>query len=99
MAPLDRSGKATRQLECGNSAGGARLAVNPNIFYFKILLPLFVSPHKGIPMSWKEMPRHQTKYIHQLSTPYPISGTLFGFEIGWREQKLRDKALGPKRGP
>ncbi len=40
-----------------------------------------------------------TKYIHQLSTPYPISGTLFGFEIGWLEPKLRDKVLGPKRGP
>jgi hypothetical protein len=36
-APFDRSAKATRQLECGNSAGGARLAVNPNNFYFKIL--------------------------------------------------------------
>ena len=34
---LDHSAKAMRQLECGNSAGGAQLAVNPNNFYFKIL--------------------------------------------------------------
>ena len=39
------------------------------------------------------------KYIHQLLTPNPISGTLFGFEIGWGEPKLRNKVLGPKRGP
>jgi len=47
-----------------------------------ILMPLFGSWPKGIPMPWKELSEHQTKYIHQLSTPYPISGTLFGFEIG-----------------
>ncbi len=37
-APLDRSGKATRQLECGNSAGGARLAANQIIFILKFFL-------------------------------------------------------------
>ncbi len=62
-------------------------------------MPLFGSPRKGIPMPWKEMPQHQTKYIHQLSTPNPISGMLFGFKIGWWEPKLRDEVLGPKRGP
>ena len=56
-------------------------------------------------LNQKAAGRHQKicsntkKYIHQLSTPYPISGTLFGFKIRWPESKLRDKVLGPKRGP
>jgi hypothetical protein len=62
-------------------------------------MPLFGSQPKGIPMPWKEFSKHQTQYIHQLSTPYPISGMLFGFKIGWQEPKLRDEVLSPKRGP
>ena len=62
-------------------------------------MPLFGSRRKGIPMLWKELPKHQTKYIHQLSTPYSIWRTFLGFENGWRELKLSHKVKGPKRGP
>lgn len=60
---------------------------------------LFGSQQKGIPMPWKEWSEHQTKYIHQLSTPYSIWRTFFRFENGWREPKLSHKVKGPKRGP
>ena len=58
---------------------------------------LFGSQQKGIPMPWKEWSEHQTKYIHQLSTPYSIWRTFFRFENGWREPKLSHKVKGPKR--
>ncbi len=60
---------------------------------------LFGSQQKGIPMPWKEWSKHQTKNIHQLSTPYSIWRTFFRFENGWREPKLSHKVKGPKRGP
>jgi hypothetical protein len=108
-APLGLLWKSNEAIGMRQHAGGARLAVNPNNFYFKnssccvnklckYVDATFWARPKGIPMPWKELLEHQTKYIHQLSTPYPISGTLFGFEIRWWEPKLRDKVIGPKRG-